>query len=53
MLKNNTNPPIEFNNLRNIGIPNEYNHIVDELLDMKINNSEKRLFQEIKNLMLT
>ena len=50
VLKNNTNPPIEFNNLRNIGIPNEYNHIVDELLDMKINNSEKKIISRNKEL---
>ena len=50
VLKNNTNPPIEFNNLRNIGIPNEHNHIVDELLDMKINNSEKKIISRNKEL---
>ncbi len=50
VLENNTNPPIEFDNLRNIGIPSEYNHIVDELLDMKINNSEKKIISRNKEL---
>ena len=30
--------------------PNEYNHIVDELLDMKINNSEKKIISRNKEL---
>ena len=44
------NPPIEFDKLRNIGIPSEYNYIVDELLDMKINNSEKKIIPRNKEL---
>lgn len=50
VLEYNTNPPIEFDKLRNIGIPKEYNQIVDELLDIKINNSEKKLIPRNKIL---
>lgn len=50
VLENSTNPPIEFDNLRNMGIPSDYNQIVDELLDMKINNSEKKIISRNKEL---
>lgn len=50
VLEYNTNPPIEFDKLRDIGIPKEYNQIVDELLDIKINNSEKKIIHRKKTL---
>lgn len=50
VLENNTTPPVEFDNLRSIGIPSEYNQIVDELLDIKINNSEKKVILRSKEL---
>lgn len=50
VLEYNTNPPIEFDTLRNVGIPKQYNQIVDKLLDIKINNSEKELIVKEKSL---
>ncbi len=50
VLENNTIPPIEFDILRNTGIPSKYNQIVDELLDIKINSSEKKLIPRNKEL---
>lgn len=50
VLEYNTNPPIEFEKLRKIGIPREYNKIIDNLLDIKINNSEKKLIERNKIL---
>lgn len=42
VLENNINPLVKFDNLRKIGIPSEYNKIIDELLNIKISNSEKK-----------
>ncbi len=50
VMEHNDIPPIEFNKLRTIGIPDEFNKIVDELLDIKINNSEKKTITRIKEL---
>lgn len=50
VLENNEIPPIEFDKLREIGIPKRYNQIVDELLEIKLNSPEKKIIKRNNEL---
>ena len=50
VIKYNDIPPIEFCKLRRVSIPSKFDKIIDELLDIKINKTEKKTIFRIKEL---
>lgn len=50
VLDNKDVPPIEFNKLRKILVPENINQIIDKMLEIKMNSKEKQVIQKNKEL---